>query len=449
MKYKDQSADTAELASRLKHELKKHDLKTTEMVAYLQNEIHQKDAEMDKLRKANYSLQLAADNHAQSMQSTVQSMSAEHMANFSAMECSLRAEIERLGRELASLRYLKQNGEQMENALFVAKATMETQAKKFKLAMDQLESKYIVDTQRIRENAEREIAVLKDRAREFAEQELDAESRSLRMENKKYEKDLAFHCKATNVLHKENEQLAERTKSLRRDIALLQQTQMEQSKQCVAYKQRVQQLSGHKQRLEQRLSESTQEWDSIRQQMSKNFDSELQALKRQNGTLRADNKAMRSELNSFKHYSQTLIAQRTEVEQFLHEALQEVKQTARQRLQEQYQRELHEYSDSMRNLGLNAESVPDQQIGKDEIGISPPTKPHQQCIKLEQLSVQQREHVLKVLISKINAAQNAQPQSSVLKHQIDSQKKATPTQSDNGNDYNKTFLTQKQVHQQP
>eukprot|EP01083_Nonionella_stella_P085153 235964_1 len=50
IKSKDESCSRAKLATKLQDELRKHDLQTTEMVAYLQNEIHQKDAQIEKLR---------------------------------------------------------------------------------------------------------------------------------------------------------------------------------------------------------------------------------------------------------------------------------------------------------------------------------------------------------------------------------------------------------------
>merc|ERR1712130_559795 len=131
----DQSSETAKLATKLKHELRKHDLKTTEMVAYLQNEIHQKDAEIEKLRNSNHSLKCKAENHDKSMQKALRDMELQQVSNFNAMESSLQAQITSLEREVESLKYVKKNKEEIEKALFVAKATMEAQAKKFKLSI--------------------------------------------------------------------------------------------------------------------------------------------------------------------------------------------------------------------------------------------------------------------------------------------------------------------------
>jgi len=261
IKYKDQSSETAKVATKLKHELRKHDLKTTEMVAYLQNEIHQKDAQIDRLRNANYSLKSRAENHEELTRNALSEMSQRHVSSFSDMESSLQGDIDVLRREVESLKYVKKNKGEIEKALFVAKATMEAQAKKFKLSIDQLESKYIIDTSRIREQSQKEIATLKSRARELAEQELDTQSRQFRVENQSLKRDLAFHCKTTSALSKKQNSAVEKEKALKRDIALLNTQSVEQSKQAVSYKQRVKQLTSKLHRLEDTLNGATEEWE--------------------------------------------------------------------------------------------------------------------------------------------------------------------------------------------
>lgn len=456
IKYKDQSSETAKLATKLKHELRKHDLKTTEMVAYLQNEIHQKDAQTEKLRNANYSLKQRAENHEDLTRKALSEMEMQHVGSFNDMESSLQSEIDSLRREVESLKYVKKNKEEIENALFVAKATMEAQAKKFKLSIDQLESKYIIDTSRIRESAQKEITNLKNRARELAEQELDAQSRQFRIENTKMKEDLAFHCKTTSVLHRENTEKTESIQSLTRDVALLRDKDIEQSKQAVSYKQRIKQLTSKLHRLEDTLDSATEEWEGIRQQMIKQFNVELAAYKNQCKTLQFKNDAMAKELKELRLYSRKLVSQRTEIEQFFHEALDAVKQKAQRRMKSDYKQQLSEYSDSLTKLGLNVDSVQDQRIATDEIGLKPPKKLRKSkesssnldvVVKLEDLTLEEKEHVLKVLVSKINMAQSDMA-GSLMRNQVNIKRPPSMASliEEGGDDVPcRTFLTQKQV----
>ena len=450
IKYKDQSSETAKLATKLKHELRKNDLKTTEMIAYLQNEIHQKDIQIEKLRNANYSLKSRAENHEQLTKEALMKMEKENTSRFTSMQKSLNNEILSLQQEVESLKYVKKNKSEIENALLIAKTTMEAQAEKFKLSIDKLESKYIVDTQRIRESSRKEIEELKNRAKEFAEQELNTQSRQIRAENKKYKKDLSFHLKTTSNLHVENQRLIENQTILNRDIELLKENEIESAKQSVSYKQRIKQLTSKLHRLEENLNQATEEWEKIRLKMIKQFNDELNILQKQNKTLKYKNNNILNELNSLKHYSKKLISQRSEIEQFFHEALDEVKQKARERLEYNYQQELSEYSDSLTKLGLNINSVQDERIANDEIGLKAPNKiPN--VIKLEYLTFEEREHVLRILISKINLS-NRNMEASLIKNQIDikrkkSNKKHIKKVNDEQQEFNQTFVTQKQVKQ--
>eukprot|EP01083_Nonionella_stella_P085154 235965_1 len=445
IKSKDESCSRAKLATKLQDELRKHDLQTTEMVAYLQNEIHQKDAQIEKLRNTNYSLKSRTEHDDELTQKALDAMDKEHATRFNEMQQFLASRNTALQRQIESLQYVEANKAEIENALLVAKATMEAQGKKFKLSIDRLESKYIVDTQRIRERTEKEITNIKNRAKELAEQELDGQSRSLRVENKKMKKDLAFHSKTTSVLHCENEKQMNQIQILKRNIELWEHKDIETSKQSVEYKKRIKDLNGKLNDLRCTFDEATKEWEDIRNQMMKQFDDELRGNKLQNKTFKCQNEQMKSELVSLRYYSNKLIAQRTEIEQFFHESLDEVKERKTLiRLRNEYAKESKEYAMSLNKLGLDSDSIADQRCAKDEMGIAPPRTVEGNVIKLEDLNLEEKEHVLKVLISKINISQH-DLEASIMKNQVNIKRKTQPSKAMDANDYNKTFLTQKQI----
>ncbi len=232
-----------------------------------------------------------------------------------------------LERQVESLKYVEKNKEEIENALLVAKSTMEAQANKKSI----LESKYIVDAQIIRDNSDKEILNLKNRARELAEQELDAQSRHLQIENKKWDK-ILFHCSTTSILHKDNENKTNNIQLLNREIKLLKDTQCQQARQAVSYKNHIKYITTKLNKLENKFHTTTDEWDIIRKNMIKQFNSELESYKKQCKSLKCKNKIIQNELNSFKYYAKKLILQRTEIEQFLHQSLDQIKQKTQKRL---------------------------------------------------------------------------------------------------------------------
>jgi len=135
--------------------------------------------------------------------------------------------------------------------------------------------------------------------------------------------------------------------------------------------------------------------------------------------------------------------------------LDEVKQRAQQRLQDNFENEQQRYSDSLTKLGLNVDSIQDRHIATDQIGIKPPqklqnntdpTSPLNVVIKLEDLTLEEREHVLKVLITKINLS-HRDMEGSMMKNQVNIKKShkinsnAPIINNDDDND-GTTFITQ-------
>lgn len=149
-KYQHQSADSARIASTLRQELKKHDLKTTEMVAYLQNEIANRDLKIEKLKGQNIRLVKQKDAQAKQNNETIAKKEEEQQVKYNDAVNSFQEQIQNLKTEIKALEYVKKHKDEIETSLLTAKATMETQAKKFKLSLEQLESKYIIDTRMIR-----------------------------------------------------------------------------------------------------------------------------------------------------------------------------------------------------------------------------------------------------------------------------------------------------------
>merc|ERR1712212_184135 len=236
----------------------------------------------------------------------------------------------------------------------------------------------------------------------------------------------------------------------------------EQSKQAVSYKQRIKQLTSKLHRLEDTLNSATEEWEAIRQQMLTQFECELAAYKKQCKALKGKKRESAKELETLRHYARKMMAQRTEIEDFFHSALAQVKKRAQRRLQCKFDEQMSEYSDSLNKLGLNVDSIQDQRIARDEIGIRAPNKLKSNpdassgldvVVKLDDLTLAEKEHVLKILITKINRSADDM-QGALSKNQLNIVKLQPKSDSRDDDeelekeDYNDTFLTQKKVEEQ-
>ena len=105
-------------------------------------------------------------------------------------------------------------------------------------------------TEKIRESADKQMNEMKNRARELAEQELDAASRQLRIANQKMKEDLQFHAKTTSELQNDNEKLSQKVERLLRQIEIFKSNETQTAKQTVSLKQQIQVLTSKNTRLQ-------------------------------------------------------------------------------------------------------------------------------------------------------------------------------------------------------
>lgn len=279
----------------------------------------------------------------------------------------------------------------------------------------------------------------------MAEQELDAQSRQLRTQNKRLKDDLTFHADTTSELHKINDDLKQKILTLQREIDLNNDKETSVAKQSVNYKHRIKQLTGKIQRLQTTLNTATEEWDRIRETMTNEFTRELQIQKQ--FTKQSKNKCLILEKNNniLKKHSSILLGQRSELENFFYDTLNQVKDKIIQEKGFEYDEKITQYKDVLNSIGLQSENINDQTIAKDELSINPPIKPpnNYSKIKIQDLNWKQKEHILKVLIMKINM-NSMETTSKLNKNQIMINKTKPNSTTDLDLTKSKTFLTQKQ-----
>lgn len=305
-------------------------------------------------------------------------------------------------------------------------------------------------SERIREQCDKRIQQIKARASEIAEQELDAQSRQLRTQNKRLKDDLTFHADTTSELHQANDILKQQITKLEREISLNNDKETTVAKQSVNYKNRIKQLTGKIQRLQTTLNTATEEWDRIRDTMTNEFTRELQIQKQ--FTKQAENRCSILQKNNalLKKHSSIILSQRSDLEEYFYEALDEAKKGALRQKEEQYEGKMTQYGDVLATVGLSAANTHDQAIAKDELSIIQPLKPptHYGQIKLQDLTWSQKEHILKVLIMKINMHKK-EVSSKISQSQIQIKKpNRSPKQhalDDPISPKSRVFLTQKEV----
>ena len=82
------------------------------------------------------------------MAAALKAMKDRYENQIEMMESNSKSRENTLQSEIDSLQYFKRNKQEIESSLLAAKALIEAQARKFKLSVDGLESKFLVDTRK-------------------------------------------------------------------------------------------------------------------------------------------------------------------------------------------------------------------------------------------------------------------------------------------------------------
>ncbi|XP_061823884.2 basal body-orientation factor 1-like [Nerophis lumbriciformis] len=203
---------------------------------------------------------------------------------------------------------------QMEQELSNIRKSIKLTKKEYGENLNNMEYRFFKEKARLENDAEQMIAQVEEQAHHEAVVQLDDASRCVFKENVRLNETLKHHMKEVESLQK----LAKENSSLALDKKTLEMMAKKNASQMVAQKEELIQLKVKVASLEQNTAEQghPKEKMLVSSQTSK---LELEKLKR---VLSMREK----ELKHIKRLASTIVAQRTELEQFFHEALAQVKE---------------------------------------------------------------------------------------------------------------------------
>ncbi|XP_061898074.1 basal body-orientation factor 1-like isoform X1 [Entelurus aequoreus] len=207
---------------------------------------------------------------------------------------------------------------QMEQELSNIRKSIKLTKKEYGENLNNMEYRFFKEKARLENDAEQMIAQVEEQAHHEAVVQLDDTSRCVFKENVRLNETLKHHMKEVESLQKLANSLAKENSSLALDKKTLEMMAKKNASQMVAQKEELIQLKVKVASLEQNTAEQghPKEKMLVSSQTSK---LELEKLKR---VLSMREK----ELKHIKRLASTIVAQRTELEQFFHEALAQVKE---------------------------------------------------------------------------------------------------------------------------
>ncbi|XP_053119902.1 basal body-orientation factor 1 isoform X3 [Hemicordylus capensis] len=295
----------------------------------------------------------------------------------------------------------------------VIKENMETTKKEHQETICMLERKFLEEKQRLEREAEKKIVMLAERAHHEAILQLDNTGRSVFTENVRLHEALGYHMKEIEELQKLKQKLEEDNAFLSQEKETNEILVREKILQITRQKTLIQELQDRVRKLEDALNLLAREFKTEIQSTQKRALVQNQAGQIEIEKLQQVLEMKDREMSRVKKLARNILDERTEVEKFFLDALEQVKEeimTSRkcykQVAQAAYQRKMmsafagkEEYP-QIRTFNDNMHST--NSVQKDLEEAEKWTNIKKGKVDISELTWEQKESVLRLLFAKMN-----------------------------------------------
>ena len=416
---------------------------THEFVAYFQKELEKKDDRIADYREQLTQLKL---RHSQ----TIEEMKTSYERKLGKLEEESSTTVERLQMrlkiaedELTMLNEFKEIKEIVEQKLLAKEKELEAHKDHHELTIQQLERKFLEEKRKMKQEQEKRIAEIKRLAREEAQKGLDSDTRKIVTDNRRMAHELRFQLQTTEELQREKRIVEEDNKKLKREVVLNVEKEQLYAKRGTSFNREKRELQAKIESLERSLSQVVRDFEKERETAEVSTRQQIEELVLNNGGLKQLLRLKNKELTNIRQLAQVILDQRTEVEQYFLDALEQVKDEIRKKREDEYKVAVSEYRNAMRratqskNVKFPAIRAPSQFLSNNsemsphpsapsvastrnnissvslsrnnrsslESALRPPDGPNKR-VDLRDLSWEDRERVLRLLFAKINNVQS-------------------------------------------
>ncbi|XP_077781775.1 basal body-orientation factor 1 isoform X1 [Podarcis muralis] len=290
---------------------------------------------------------------------------------------------------------------------------MEITEKEHQETICMLEKKFLEEKQRLEREAEKKIYMLAERAHHEAIMQLDAAGKAVFSENVRLHEALGYHMKETEELQKAKQKLEEKNAFLLQEKETNELLVQEKIRQITQQKALIQDLQNKVKKLEEAVYHMTREFKTEVESTQQKALMQNQAGQTEIAKLQQLLEMKEREMSRVKKLARNILDQRTEVEKFFLDALEQVKQeiiTSRkcykQVAQDAYQRKMmaayagkDEYP-KIRTFNNNEHSTNSVQM--DLLEAEKWTNIQKGKLDISDLTWEQKESVLRLLFAKMN-----------------------------------------------
>jgi hypothetical protein len=414
-------ADYKSMASRLANEvealgqkLQQADRSHAEVASHLNDQVIALTEERAALKLTIEEFKALADERERKLTAAADTRFARLQFDGDEKFAKLNAENASMKQQLYDLRFFREEKENIERQIRELKDKLSSQTAETTAAAEETERSFLLEFERQRKAAEGRIEELKKAARVEALKLLDAEGAGLRVEVVKLREELKSTQEYNDMLRKENDRFRSEQHKSRLNIELSEQRDEEYAKRGVQQQRTIKELQSKNQSLERTMTQVLSDFEAEKKKWAEFHANSTQDTKNELASLRQLVKLKTRELDQIKKLSKVILSQRSEVEQFMLEALDQVKLEIAQKREQAFKTAKLEYSRQVREAAKLTQKTrtkfPSLSSKRLEGSLAPmptiaPPEPVNGRVELKDLSAEDRERVLRLLFARMNGAQ--------------------------------------------
>eukprot|EP00656_Telonema_subtile_P055383 TRINITY_DN8549_c0_g1_i1.p1 TRINITY_DN8549_c0_g1~~TRINITY_DN8549_c0_g1_i1.p1 ORF type:complete len:500 (+),score=151.11 TRINITY_DN8549_c0_g1_i1:203-1702(+) len=310
----------------------------------------------------------------------------------------LRKEIERLTEKLDLLEKFTQQRDILETEVRRLRVEKEELSREHKETLTNWEQKFFDEKRRVQWDMDKIVEEIKRTSKEDAIERLGERTKTIMHEHAKMVEELQYQAEETEQMRVQRDGLEGERKLLMRDKSLHESTFMELAREGAVSKKSIRALTSKVRLLEDSLKEVTRQNSMERQRVVTDLQQQLEERTREAEQLRGQLKLKSKELKHIRRLSQMILEQRSEVEQFFVEALEQVKLEKSKQKEDEKRKARTEQARQYREHGGT------RPLTNPLVNERPPVWGDDK-IHLKDLDFEDRERVLRLLFAKINVAQ--------------------------------------------
>lgn len=405
---------------------RKREQDSNEVVCYLQQEIHKRDMKVaqfsEKLAvsKLKYATEIMALKHSKA------SLLAQAEDNHRTQRDQWNQEVAELRKDVQQLEPFRDLKNSLHAEMNELQELLKQERESFEKSLLDSERHNLEEKSKLQRDYERKFDLVKQQAREDARNGLDADTRKIISDNRRMKAELQFQLQITEELHRDKQEREEQVRKLALELQISHDKEHEYASQAGKQQRVIRQLQKQVKETQVQLSQSMQAFEHYQHTQENKVTKAIEDKAIDVEGLRQLVFLKNKELRQLRRLSQTVLDQRTLVEKFLLESIEQVRlELVRERRQETEAKHFCAQQ-ALRIYNAKMEAAEPAQAGRIRFphlsprslnGDAEMEKPthgltvsdiRKQCdVDLRKLSWEERERILRILFAKINGYQTA------------------------------------------